>query len=113
MNADNDVVSTYRAFTGLSPAEARYLDRWERAARAVGIDTVEDLIQRPWPCAIHGAVIGIFVEGDHAASWLVVKHNGFWAVACCADGTVSTPVESLAAALSQLYVPGVSSAAPS
>ena len=92
-------------FGGLSPTERRYLEEWQRAARAVGIDAVEDLMQRRWPCSVDGAVIGVFMEGDEAAAWLVVKHNGRWAVACCADGTVSRSVGSLADALAELYVP--------
>jgi hypothetical protein len=89
---------------GLTPTERRYLEQWQRAARAVGIDAVEDLSQRLWPCFVNGAVIGVFVEDDETAAWLVVKHNERWAVSCCADNTVSRSVESLSDALAQLYV---------
>lgn len=96
-------------FSGLSPMERRYLEQWQHAARAVGIDAVEDLSQRPWPYSVAGAVIGVFVEGNEGAAWLVVKHKGRWAVACCADNSVSSSVESLADALTQLYRPNDSS----
>jgi hypothetical protein len=71
----------------------------------VGIDPVEDLSQRLWPCFAHGAIVGVFVEGDETAAWLVVKHNERWAVACCADNTVSRSVDSLSEALARLYAP--------
>src|SRR5215472_14743459 len=87
---------------GLSPMERRYLTQWHYAARVLGIDAVEDLSQRPWPCSTDGAVIGVFVEGSETAAWLVVKHKGRWAVACCADNSVSPSVESLADALNEL-----------
>lgn len=102
---NSDIAYDYQDFGGLTPWERRYLERWQRSARAVGIDAVEDLIERPWPCSADGAVIGVFVEGDEAAAWLVVKHNGRWAVASCADCTVSRSVESLADALAELYAP--------
>lgn len=95
-------------FGGLSPMERRYLSQWHHAARAVGIDAIEDLSQRPWPCSVEGAVIGVYVEGNEAAAWLLVKHNGRWAVACCADNSVSPSVESLADALTRLYEPNSS-----
>ena len=106
---NSDVAYNNREFGALSPTERRYLEQWQHAARAVGIDAVEDLMQRRWPCTVDGAVIGIFMEGDDAAAWLVVKHKGQWAVACCADGTVSRSVGSLADALTELYVPDDSS----
>jgi hypothetical protein len=102
---NSDITYNYRQFGGLSLTELDYLEQWRRAASAVGIDAVEDLIQRRWPCSVDGAVIGVFMEGDEEAVWLVVKHNGRWAVACCADGTVSHSVETLADALAQLYAP--------
>ena len=102
---NSDITFDYREFGGLSPSERRYLEQWQCAARVAGIDAVEDLIERPWPCTVDGAVIGVFVEGDEAATWLVVKHNGRWAVACCADCTVSRSVETLPEALAELYAP--------
>jgi hypothetical protein len=102
---NSDIAYDYQEFGGLSPTERRYLETWQRAARVAGIDAIEDLSERAWPCSVDGAVIGVFVEGDEAASWLVVKHNGRWAVACCADCTVSRSVESLTEALAELYAP--------
>lgn len=103
--ANSDIAYEYREFGALSSTERRYLEQWQRAARVVGIDAVEDLAQRRWPCTVDGAVIGVFTEGDEAATWLVVKHNGRWAVACCADNAVSRFADSLADALAQLYAP--------
>jgi hypothetical protein len=103
---NSDIAYDHQEFGGLSPLERRYLEQWQRAAQAVGIDAIEDLSARPWPCSVDGVVIGIFAEGDEAATWLVVKHNGRWAVACCADCTVSPSAASLAEALSELYAPG-------
>ena len=92
-------------FDGLTLLERRYLEQWLRAACAVGIDAIENLSQRPWPFPVDGIVIGVFVEGGEAATWLVVQHNGRWAVACCANNTVSPSVESIADALAQIYEP--------
>jgi hypothetical protein len=36
-------------FARLSPAERRCLEQWLGTARAIGIDAIEDLSQRPWP----------------------------------------------------------------
>jgi hypothetical protein len=102
---NSDVAYDYEEFGGLGPTECRYLEQWQRAARVIGIDAVEDLSQRSWPCSVDGAIIGVFVEGDEGATWLVVKHNGRWAIACCADNTVSQSVDSLAEALAQIYAP--------
>jgi hypothetical protein len=49
-------------FDGLSPVERRDLARWLHAARAVDIDAIENLSQRPWPIPVDGVVIGVFVE---------------------------------------------------
>jgi hypothetical protein len=65
---NSDIAYDYREFGGLGQMERRYLEQWQRAARVVGIDAVEDLAQRPWPCSVDGAVIGIFVEGDETAA---------------------------------------------
>jgi hypothetical protein len=92
-----------RAFGTLSDSERRELRRWLRAAQAAGIDGVEDLTSRGWPAAITGAVIGVFIPGDDRAAWMAVGQQGAWAVASCADGTVSAPVASLADALSIVY----------
>jgi hypothetical protein len=87
-------------FPALSPGERAYLLDWRRAAKAFGIDAVEDMIERPWPCPVADVILGIFRSGDEQASWLVIGHNGQWVVACCAEGTVSPTVGSLADALS-------------
>jgi len=112
MKATNsDIAYDYEEFGGLRPTERPYLEHWKRAARGVGVDAVEDLAQRPWPCSVDGAVIGVFIAGDEATTWLVVEHNGRWAVACCADNTLSHSVDSLAEALAQRYAPDDSSLA--
>jgi hypothetical protein len=92
-------------FGGLSPGERRCLERWLRAAHAVGIDAVENLSQRRWPFSVDGIVIGVFVEDREAATWLVVQHDGRWAVACCANNAVSPSVESITDALARIYKP--------
>jgi hypothetical protein len=104
---NTDLMEVTPVFDGLSPDECRYVREWQQTARVIGIDAVEDLKGRAWPCDIAGAVIGVFLAGDQAASWLVVKHNGAWAVARCADLTVSEAVATLAEALHQLH-PGKS-----
>jgi hypothetical protein len=79
------------------------LREWEAAARCVGIDAVEDLTTRPWPCPIDGSVIGVFQTGDTVASWMVIGHNATWAVASCGDGKVSATFHSLAEALAVIF----------
>jgi hypothetical protein len=68
----------------------------------MGIESAEDLTSRPWPCPIAGTVIGVFQAGAAAARWLVIGHNGAWAVACCAENVVSRTFHSLAEALSAI-----------
>jgi hypothetical protein len=92
-------------FDGLTPLERRDLALWLRAARAVDIDAIENLSQRPWLFPVDGVVIGVFVEGNETATWLLVKHKGRWAVANCATNKVSPSVESIAEALAQIYEP--------
>lgn len=101
-----DVVNPAQTFVGLTSEEVRYLLRWQADARSVGIDAVEDLASRSWPCSIDGAVIGVFANGSPAATWMVVRHNGEWAVATCGDLSVSAPVASLAEALDKLHPAG-------
>lgn len=96
--------STGQAFATLSMAQRRYLLGWSEAARPSGIDAIEDLTMRPWPDGEADAVIGIFQSGHLLATWLVVGKSGSWAVACCRDVTVSSPVANLADAL-QLVCP--------
>ena len=91
------------AFSTLSPDEQTLLQNWQSAARAVGIDAVQDLTSRPWPSHIDGTVIGVFEAGREAASWLVICHDSTWAVAFCAEGAVSGALSSLTAALSLIH----------
>ena len=95
-----------QTFIGLSQDECHYLDTWLRAAEPSGIESAADLARRRWPCAIEGALIGIFAVGDETASWLVVKHNGLWVVASCAALAVSRSVGSLAEALEAIFPGG-------
>lgn len=90
-------------FHGLSPLERRLLSRWLTAARQAGIDAAEDLGVRPWPTPSADSIIGVFKSGHLLASWLIVGHQGSWAVACCADGNVSVSLGSLADALALIY----------
>ena len=91
------------SFSGLSPDERRHLREWQISARVIGIDGVEDLTMRPWPCPIAGTVIGVFQAEGKAAQWLVIGHNGAWAVAFCTEGEVSRTLNSLAEALAVIY----------
>jgi hypothetical protein len=90
---------TSAAFRALRADERSYLLDWWSRARGIGIDAVEDLVSRPWPCPIADTIIGIYKLGDELASWLVIGHAGRWAVSCCDDGTVSRSLGSLADAL--------------
>jgi hypothetical protein len=107
-----DITDSPLGFRGLTPEECQYLSEWRIVARAIGVDAVEDLGGRSWPCSIDGAVIGVFLTGQQAASWMVIKHDGQWAVAHCADMTVSRPVDSLAEALEVLCPFGTRLGAP-
>lgn len=95
--------STLQSFSGLSTEERSYLRRWQAEARSAGIDGVEDLVSRPWPCPVEGVVIGVFSRGSEAAQWLVIGQNGSWAVAHCSEGTVSPSWRSLEDALATIY----------
>ena len=91
------------SFSGLGPDERRHLREWQTIARTIGIDAIEDLTSRPWPYPLTGTVIGVFRSGSEAAHWLVISQNGTWAVACCAEGTVSPAMQSLDEALAVIY----------
>lgn len=93
------LASQDNGFRGLSPVERRTLSRWLAAARRAGIDAAEDLGVRPWPAPSADSIIGVFKAGHLLASWLIVGQSGSWAVACCADGNVSSPLDTLADAL--------------
>jgi hypothetical protein len=86
-------------FATLTSVERRYLEGWSVAARASGIDAVEDLGSRAWPGPVAETVIGVFQSGHLLATWLIVGERGGWAVACCADGHVSGTLPSLIDAL--------------
>ena len=92
-----------QAFSSLTSDERGYLLRWLETVRDLGIDGVEDLTHRAWPCPILGAVIGVFQSGGCSASWLIVGQNGFWVTADCVTGSVSNRVGSLEQALLVLY----------
>lgn len=91
-----------QVFRELSPDERRHLYAWCREASTIGIDSVEDLTSRPWPCPVAGTVIGVFQAGAAATRWLVIGQNDAWVVACCADSVVSRTFHSLAEALSAI-----------
>ena len=95
--------SALASFRGLSTDERSHLRRWQAAARGAGIDGIEDLASRPWPYPVKGVVIGVFGQGSEAAQWLVIGQHGSWAVADCADGSVSPSFTSLQAALATIY----------
>ncbi len=90
-------------FRALHTEERSYLLDWQSRVREIGIDAVQDLAPRRWPCPIADTIIGVYKLGDELASWLVVGHAGWWAVSCCGDGTVSRSFGSLADALALVY----------
>jgi len=92
-----------QTFPGLSSDERDHLREWQNAAKSIGVDAIEDLTSRPWPCPIGGTVIGVFKAGAEAAAWLVIGHNGTWAVAFCAENRVSQTFDSLAEALAVIH----------
>ena len=97
------LIDASQSFGGLSSDERRHLREWQISARAIGIDAVEDLTSRPWPCLVPGTVIGVFTAGSKAARWLVVGEEGEWAVASCREDNVSGALNSLAEALAVIH----------
>ena len=97
------LVDASHPFGGLSSDERRHLREWQVSATAIGIDAVEDLGSRPWPCPVTGIVIGVFTAGSKMARWLVVGEEGAWAVAFCSTGDVSPTLNSLAEALAEIH----------
>ena len=95
--------TAFLSFSGLSADERNHLREWHAAARTIGIDGIEDLASRPWPCTIEGTVIGVYRAGSESAGWLVIGHDAAWVVAQCAEGTISDPFHSLAEALASVY----------
>ena len=96
------LVDASQSFGGLNSKELRHLREWQISAMASGIDAVEDLTSRPWPCPVLGIVIGVFTTGSKAARWLVVAKEGVWAVAST-KGDVSRALNSLAEALAVIH----------
>jgi hypothetical protein len=90
-------------FRGLTPGERTHLQKWWKLALPAGIDMLEDLGARPWPCPVADTIIGIFRFGEEMAAWMVIGQDGAWAVANCSDGMVSRQFDSLASALSQVH----------
>ncbi len=95
--------SALRSFSGLNTEERNHLRRWYAEAKDAGIDGIEDLVGRPWPFQPEGTVIGVFCRGSDTARWLVIGQNAAWAVADCAEGTVSPTFQSLAEALETIH----------
>jgi hypothetical protein len=93
-------VQTFRALT---PDERVYLQNWRNLAMPGGIDMVEDMMARSWPCPVADSIIGVFRFGEDTAAWLVIGQDGTWVVARCSDGTVSEQFNSLAEALAQVH----------
>ena len=79
------------AFGELSVDQRLQLREWQHRAGEAGIDAVEDLSTRAWPCPISGSVIGIFQSGAEAARWLVIGQDDAWAVAYCTQGAQASP----------------------
>lgn len=90
-------------FGSLTSDERVYLQNWRKLALPAGIDMVEDMMARPWPCPVADSILGVFRFGEDMAAWLVIGQDGTWVVARCSDGTVSEQYGSLAEALSQVH----------
>jgi hypothetical protein len=58
---------------------------------------------RPWPRPVAETIIGVFRTGEELAAWMVIGRDGAWVVACCGDGMISRPFETLAAALAHIH----------
>ena len=95
--------STPPRFEALSATEKAYLFDWRQEAQEAGIDAVDDMMGRPWPCPVADVIIGVFKAGEDSAAWLVIGYNGLWAVANCIDGAVSRSVKTLAEALALIH----------
>src|SRR5258708_25771100 len=90
-------------FRGLTPDERTHLQKWWKLALPAGIDMLEDLRARPWPCPVADTIIGIFRFGEEMATWMVIGQDGAWVAANCSDGMISRQFDSLASALSQVH----------
>jgi hypothetical protein len=90
-------------FHALTSDERAYLQNWRKLALPAGIDMVEDLMVRPWPCPVADSILGVFRFGEDMAAWLVIGQDGTWVVARCSDGSISEQCGSLAEALSYVH----------
>ncbi len=90
-------------FNALTPDERVYLQNWSKLASTAGIETIEDLMTRPWPRPVAETIIGVFRTGEELASWMVIARDGAWVVACCSDGTISSAFDALAGALAHIH----------
>ncbi|HTI82401.1 MAG TPA: hypothetical protein VL614_18270 [Acetobacteraceae bacterium] len=90
-------------FRALTPDERVYLQCWWKQASSAGIETIEDLMTRPWPRPVAETIIGVFRTGEDLATWMVIGQDGAWVVASCSDGTVSGASDTLAAALARIH----------
>lgn len=97
--AEHPVPSAHDPLARLVPHEQRVLAHWLSAAACCSIDAVLDLADRPWLPYPVDVVLGVYRDGAAEACWLIVGHQGQWAVACCAKQTVSGSYRSLAEAL--------------
>ena len=103
MQAISSLPAPTLPFRALTPNERVYLQTWRKLALPAGIDMVEDMMARPWPCPVADSILGVFRFGEDMAAWLVIGQDGTWVVARCSDGTVSEQYDSLAEALSQVH----------
>ncbi len=90
-------------FRALTSDERVYLQSWWKLASAAGIETIEDLMTRPWPRPVAETIIGVFRAGEELAAWMVIGLDKAWVVARCSDGTVSSAFDTLAAALAHIH----------
>jgi hypothetical protein len=72
---------------------------WLETARLNGIESVEDLCDRPWPVATDALILGVFRAGETRASWLVVGQPKRWAVASCETNEIIGTSDRLSGAL--------------
>lgn len=101
--SDTTIMPVTQPFVGLSIEERDQLAAWSTAARAKGIEAVEDLGDRPWPVPTEAVILGIYRNGDRFASWLVVGRTGDWALASCTDGAVISAGAAFADVLADVF----------
>lgn len=101
---DTTTTPVLQPVVGLSIEEREQLAAWSTAARAKGIEAVEDLGDRPWPVPTEAVILGIFRNGDRFARWLVVGRSGDWALASCPDGVVISAGITLAEVLADVLL---------